>query len=82
MKLRSLNLVGRFFRRQSARVAPARRQAPPDGRAPDLQPEEVPWPGRIGFDGKPIEGSRGGLTGLEGGNAGGPKIPGVPGEPK
>ena len=78
MKLRSLNLVGRFFRRQSARAAPAPHAAPRDGRAPDLQPEEVPWPGRIGFDGQRIEGTRGGLTGLEGGNAGGPTPPGVP----
>jgi hypothetical protein len=47
-----------------------------------MTPEEVPWPGRKGFDDHRIEGTRGPLTGLEGGNAGGPKLPGVPGEPK
>jgi hypothetical protein len=57
--------------------ATAARPAPPAG-APDAEPEDVPYTGRIGFDGRPIQGSRGGLTGLEGGNAGGPTPPGVP----
>ncbi len=48
------------------------------GRKAEPEPEDVPWPGRVGFDGRPIEAGRGGLTGLEGGNAGGPTPPGVP----
>jgi hypothetical protein len=62
--------------RAGASVAPEARPDP--SRAPDAEPEDVPYRGRIGFDGRPIDVSRGGLTGLEGGNAGGPTPPGVP----
>ncbi len=73
-----MGLLDRLFRRASGDDP---RPAEP-GHAPDMTPEEVPWPGRKGFDGHAIEGTQGPLTGLEGGNAGGPKIPYVPGEPR
>ena len=80
-----MGLLDRLFRRRDAMAEwragttaePGRRRESPSG-APDAQPEDLPWPGRVGFDGRPIEASRGGLTGLEGGNAGGPTPPGVP----
>ena len=64
-----------FLRRLFGRDEPRRGHA---SGAPDAEPEDVPYPGRIGFDGRPIEASQGGLTGLEGGNARGPTPPGVP----
>ena len=73
-----MGLLDRIFRRASG---DAPRRADPD-HAPDMTPEEVPWPGQKGFDGHRIEGLRGPLIGLEGGNAGGPTIPYVPGEPR
>ena len=55
---------------------PTPRPAPPGaGRAPDADPEDVPYTGRVGFDGRPLKAQRGGLTGLESGNAGGPTPP-------
>jgi hypothetical protein len=65
-----------FLRRLFGRADPPERD--PSAGAPDAEPEDVPYPGRTGFDGRPIEPGRGGLTGLEGGNAGGPKPPAVP----
>ena len=43
----------------------------PSAGAPDAEPEDVPYPGRVGFDGQDRAGPRR-VTGLEGGNAGGP----------
>jgi hypothetical protein len=63
-----------FLRRLFGRATDAARH--PSAGAPDV--EHVPYPGRVGFDGRPIEPGRGGLTGLEGGNPGGPVPPGVP----
>ncbi len=51
--------------------------APEEPRAPDAQPEDVPYVGRTGFDGRPLQAQRGAFTGLEGGGSGGPTPPGV-----
>ena len=68
-----------FLRRLFGRADTPERD--PSAGAPDAEPEDVPYPGRVGFDGHKIEPGRGGLTGLEGGNAGGPTPPGVPNTP-
>ena len=80
-----MSFLGRLFRRREAMdewssglERRTRTAAPAESRTPDAEPEDVPYPGRVGFDGKRIEPGRGGLTGLEGGNAGGPKPPAVP----
>jgi hypothetical protein len=42
-------------------------------RAPDADPADVVYTGRVGFDGRPLRPSTGGLTGLESG--GSPYVP-------
>ena len=42
-------------------------------RAPDAEPEDVVYTGRVGFDGRPLKAPVGGLTGLESG--GSPYVP-------
>jgi hypothetical protein len=52
---------------------PSRRAAPARRRAPDAEPEDVVYTGRVGFDGRPLKPTTGGLTGLESG--GSPYVP-------
>jgi hypothetical protein len=52
----------------SATREPGTREWRPEpGRAPDLEPEDVPGGKRIGMTGRPLPKSKGAITGLEGG---------------
>jgi hypothetical protein len=74
-----MSLLRRLFGRREAmdqwRSGLERPRSRAPSRAPDAEPEDVPYTGRVGFDGRPLKPQRGALTGLEGGNAGGPKPP-------
>ncbi len=84
-RLRAMSLLRRLFGRRDAmdewsaglERRSAARPAASEPRTPDAEPEDVPYTGRTGFDGRPLKAQRGAFTGLEGGGSGGPSPPGV-----
>jgi hypothetical protein len=74
-----MSLLRRILRRRDAMdqwrsgLTPAAQKADEYRHAPDAEPEDVPYTGRKGFDGRPLPPQTGGLTGLESG--GSPYVP-------
>ncbi|HYI18291.1 MAG TPA: hypothetical protein VD836_06255 [Solirubrobacteraceae bacterium] len=75
-----MSLLARLFGRRDAMDVwssglerRTRTPASVEARTPDAEPEDVPYTGRVGFNGQPLKGQTGGITGLESG--GSPYVP-------